>query len=90
MGTNVAQSVAGVQQAQQAAAPKVERKDPVRERRAVREVDHVELSTELIDAVHDAADTTDEQPREQQHHHAPDPQAPDGAKPAPPHIDLQA
>lgn len=87
MGTNVAQSVAGVPQAQQAAAPKPSRADPARERRAIRAGDEVVLSTELIDAVQDASNTTDEQPRQQQHHH---PSNPNAESEGPPHIDVQA
>jgi hypothetical protein len=86
MGTNIAQSVAGAQQAQQAAAAKPPRPDAARERKAIRTGDQVELSTELIDAVHDAANANDEQPRQQQHHQ-PEPKPGDEA---PPHIDLQA
>ncbi len=86
MGTSVAQSVAGVQQAQQAATARPARSDAAAQRKAIRTADQVELSTELIDAVGDAANTTDEEPRQQQHHPQQD-QHPDDEHP---HIDVQA
>jgi len=89
MGTHIAQSVAGVQQAQEAASPRSAKTDAVRERRALRSIDKVELSAELIDAVNDRPNTTDDQPRQQQHHHADQP-PPDDQNAAPPHIDVQA
>jgi hypothetical protein len=86
MGSNVAQSVAGAQQAQHAAAPRPTRTDAAKQRRAVRTGDQVELSTELIDAVHDPSNATDEQPRQQRHPST----APGDEKDAPPHVDVQA
>ncbi len=89
MGTSVAQSVAGSQQAQQAATARPAKADAARERRVIRTGDQVELTTELIDAVHDPSNATDEQPRQQQQQHQ-QPDAKPGDESPPAHIDLQA
>jgi len=89
LGTSVAQSVAGVSQAEHKAARDIERaKPPLKKSRAERlqrGEDEVELNqTQSLDAVRNLKDNTDQETaddRERQDHYRPERTKPDVARP---------